>query len=364
MKMIQCLLLMLLACCASSAQAELLLIGHFAPRENALNIRINGQPVANNLQYLEVVRVEAPVGAFRVEINEVGSNRAVGTGVYDLFGTRLPLQPMLYIAGTGDGGATELYMEQGPQAVSGATQGNRALLNFINASSVDSGDDFSGAYGVQFSLQCDRSGTNGGSENLAQLAPISLGFSLGESNELRCDLQMGFTPVGAFEVFNVPLRSMETTRFIVVGNGADKPFQIVATVAEQVAAVANLKEVEPAPTIISDQFWFDRTRPGQGISLYELPGAGLVYGTWQTFAENGEPIWYVLDGVSRNLPGDRDLTIYSASITNGLQLIPVGTGRLTYFNCNLAEARFTLGSDVRLLRLERSVPVDQCFALD
>ena len=364
MNMLKCMLLTALLSFALPANAELLLIGHFAPREAALDVRIDGQTVAENLQYLDVVRVEVTVGAFRVEITERGSQRPIGTAVYDLYGTQLPLQPMLYIAGTGADGATELYMEQGPQDVHGSQQGNRALINIVNVSAVRAQD--SGAENaMQFSLQCGGSSSNGGPFHLAQRVPVSLGFGLGSLSELLCDLQMGLGPVGAFELFNVPLRSMQTTRFIVVGNGIDRPFQVVATVAEQVASIANAKEAEPAPAIISDQFWYDLTRPGQGISLYELPAAGLVYGTWQTFAENGEPIWYVLDGGSRSLPGDRDLTIYSASIENGLQLLPVGTGRLTYFNCNLAEARFTLGlNDVRRLRLERSLPVDRCSALE
>ena len=65
------------------------------------------------------------------------------------------------------------------------------------------------------------------------------------------------------------------------------------------------------------------------------------------------------------MPGDRDITIFAVDREDGLNVTPAGTGRLTYFNCNEAEARFELsGEPVMFLRLERSEPVEQCYALE
>lgn len=368
MKSIHCLLLIAFWTLAAPLRAEALLVGHFAAGQGPVDLRINGQLVVERLHFLEVVSIDSALGELSVVASSAGSTTTLSEQQIELKTALTPLQPMVMLTSAGAGGTPLLFFEQEPAPPLFGWPDyvpTLAATSIINVSAFVSTRNHGGPNQFQFGLQCIATRSSGDQSGLPQLQPITGMTSVDARGENRCNFQFGLVGAGAFSFTDVWLYRGKTTRFLLVGNGGSHPYQLVIVTGAEVVAMPENPPIEPGPTLVSDQFWFDRSRPAQGVSLFEMPGAGLLYGTWQTFDQSGEPVWYVLDGTARSLPGDRDITIYSADTANGLQLTPVGSGRLTYFNCNLAEARFALsGEEVRFLRLERAVAVDQCFALE
>lgn len=353
---------------SSQVRADPLLLGNFAGDVGPVDIHVNGQRVAAGLDYLDVASIDQPRGSLTISARSATSGAELAALQVVFKAAISPVQPMLLLASTGEQGAPELWLQQESRldvADFAERFPDSAFLSIINASTIESTESLDSGFQLQYQLACQRSRTSGSGFGLPQLEPIEWLTTVDAEVGSLCTLQLGFTPAGAFEVSAIPVRSRESVRFLIVGNGETIPFQLAVLAGDQLHAVADAIEVEPGPLLPSNQFWFDRSRPAQGVALFEMPGAGLLHGTWQTFNTSGEAVWYLLDGAARNLPGDRDLTIFAVDMEDGLRLTPAGTGRLTYFNCNEAEARFALsGQPVRFLRLERSEPVDQCYALE
>lgn len=122
----------------------------------------------------------------------------------------------------------------------------------------------------------------------------------------------------------------------------------------------------PASLLDSPTFWFDADRPLQGVSLFELPQTGLVYGTWFGVDAAGRATWLAIEGSVVYGGALRDLRISELTRgPNGLAINVIGSGTLQYNDCNHAELRmFVRNSEYRTLRLERSRHVQACVALD
>jgi hypothetical protein len=182
--------------------------------------------------------------------------------------------------------------------------------------------------------------------------------------DYACSFKSADRRFGAFD-FSLPL-GPGTLRFLMVGDGTTEPTRVVVLQDGEKVRVAS--ETAPAIGAVtrSEDFWFDLARPAQGLGLYELPGSEDVFGTWFTHDDDGEPAWYLLDGVATDIPGQREFAVYRLTREGAARsMAAAGSARLFYLDCNQAELRILLGdTDYVTLRIRRSREVAGCEALD
>jgi hypothetical protein len=180
-----------------------------------------------------------------------------------------------------------------------------------------------------------------------------------------CRFRVADPVFGSFEITET-LAAGTTTRFLMVGDGINEPTRVLV-LGQSGAAFAN-PQLSPQPFAVarSVDLWYDVSRPAQGITLYELPGSDDVLGTWFSHDANGNPVGFYFDGIADIIPGQREMVVLKPSRgAEGLELEPVGTARLFYLDCNLAELRVLLGqNEFRTRRIRRSVEVGSCDAFN
>lgn len=177
-----------------------------------------------------------------------------------------------------------------------------------------------------------------------------------------CTLGLRALGFGVVEV-DVVEDELGMPRVFMVGNGLAWPYALVVEKGGEIAVRVE-SQVSPAvgPLLHSTNHWSDVNKSGQSLGIFELPGAGIVYGTWQTFREDGDPRWLLMEGVYSDVPRRRDVQ-FLEMLREGEEVVSQtrGSGVLTYIDCNTAELRATLaGSLQRTLRVKRSRSVSSC----
>lgn len=349
---------------AGVVQAAALDVGNVAPGSGEIRLAFADESTSGPvLDYLEFERIERPPGPFEVVAFDP-DNHVLAQATFEFEPTQ-EVPSMLVLIGNGSAetpyglrlhdGSHDADMADETPARSAV-----ALHHFAPFSGATAQEEFEAVASCNY-LDAD--------DSVSASARV-LGYDqdairlLHGDGAYDCNLKTANPAFGSFDI-EVPLVD-GTLRFLLVGDGSHAPQRVLVLengVVSQVVA-------ESAPAVVafthSTAFWYDLTRPAQGVSLYELPGSDDVFGTWFTHDETGRPIWYLFNGVATGIPGQRDLVVQRPSRNGAVtRLGTAGSARLFYVDCNQAELRVFIGDrDYFTLRLRRSREVVSCEALD
>lgn len=347
-------------------------IGHVAPGAGRVAIFADDVPLTAALDYLDFETVDLDKGTHMLQARDTGTGAVLAEYLL-AFSPEAKVLPLLVLAGNGQDVPLEFldYQRQGE----GSLAPSKVLENGIYGGHVlapypGSLDDRT----LDPQVVCaSRSATGGGEEYGFNLGGMLLGFGASQTVEIDsrhestiCTLSISHPVVGAFRVDGTML-SQQTLRMLLVGDGFNAPFQVVVTRDGELVQVADALQPNIGGVIRSPSFWYDRSRPAQGITLYEIPGSPHVFGTWFTHTGEGAPVWYFLDGSANGLPGQRDVVVLKSQRDADAAMEVVGSARLFYLDCNQAELRVVLGNDFsnyRTLRLRRSREISACEVFD
>ena len=369
-------LLLLASAAASSATVD---VGNVAPGSGEVRLMFAGQ-ASPALPYLGFARIEHPTGP--IQITAVGSGgRVMADAIFELQDTP-DVQAMVVLAGNGseqapwrirlfDGTRDGETVPSLPASISRSTAKSAAVAKATgSAVTIHHFAPFEGAMdGGEFEAAAACRSQNSVGTLATPIRVSRYGDSVvtvyQHDGDYACTFKSADHRFGAFD-FSMALGS-GTLRFLMVGDGASEPTRVVVVQDGRVVRVAS--ETTPAIGAVtrSEDFWFDLARPAQGVGMYELPGSGDVFGTWFTHDDDGEPVWYLLDGAATDIPGQREFTVYRLSSDGGSarSMAASGSARMFYLDCNQAELRILLGdTDYVTLRIRRSREVAGCDALD
>jgi hypothetical protein len=369
MRALTATLLLLMSAAASSATLD---VGNVAPGSGEVRLMFAGRS-SPPLPYLGFARLEHAAGP--MEITAVGhGGRVMAEARFELQNTA-DVQALVVLAGNGseaapfkirlfDGTRDSETIPATPAA--GAKGGPKAIGSAVTIHHLAPFEGAMEADDFEAVASCrsqDSVGTLAAPIRVARYGDSAVTVYAHDGN-FDCSFKSADPRFGAFD-FSMPL-GQGTLRFLLVGDGPTEPTRVL--VLQDGMAVRTATETAPAIGAVtrSEDFWYDLARPAQGVGLYELPGSDEVFGTWFTHA-NGLPVWYLLDGVATDIPGQRELVVYQPSRNGAARaLAAVGSARLFYLDCNQAELRILLGdSDYVTLRIKRSRPkASGCEALD
>lgn len=351
--------------------AATLTLGHTAAGVDDVRFRVNGTLVTEPAAYLEFAAIQIEGDSVLIEALDAGDDSVIASvtmpGVFD----PAPYEPAVLLA--------QMHPDSTPELIALPRGGGGMWV-------TNPGSGAQGARGIQYvdlatratdaavestrkEQRCVTSRPNGGQgvitgQGGSRFGSASYGVHFTGEGTTVCTFSVRAADLGAQQVDATPVAE-RTTRFLLVGDGDSAPYSLLALVGTQIIAQASGAPIVVGAMLESEDFWFDVTRPSQGLSLFDLPAGDVIYGTWYTFADDGTPRWYFLDGATESLPGRRDVRIYEMS-RSGPPVTQVGSAKLYYLDCNTAELRFTLGdaTDLRTLRVQRSVPVATCSVFE
>jgi hypothetical protein len=111
--------------------------------------------------------------------------------------------------------------------------------------------------------------------------------------------------------------------------------------------------------------WYDRTVPGQGLTLLPVPGMDRLVGSWMTYAD-GQPAWYQIVTGNDGFDGLRaDFTVLRSSggelnQAQPFELHPIGELRIDFAGCGRARAQYQLGEASGSMELQMLLAAESC----
>lgn len=348
-------------------------VGHVAPGAGRVAIYADDVALSSNLEYLDFQSVELEKGSHTLQARDAETGEVLAEYLF-AFSPQAKVLPLLVLAGNGQDVPLE-FLDYQTLGDGSSPPPAKALENGIYGAHVLA--PYPGALDdrtLDPQVVCaSRSPSGGGEEYGFNVGGMLLGFGASQTVEIDsrhdstvCTLSVSHPVFGAFRVEGTML-SQQTLRMLLVGDGINAPFQVAVTRQGELVEVVDPLKPNIGGVIRSPSFWYDRSRPAQGITLYEIPGSTNVFGTWFTHTEEGRPVWYFLDGTANGLPGQREVVVLKPQRDAAAAMGVIGTARLFYLDCNQAELRVVLGSDFRefrTLRLRRSREISACEVFD
>lgn len=354
-----------LAVCGTGAvQAAEVALANFAPGSAAAataTVAVDGGPV-RSLAYASHARVTLEAGTHVLRFDVDGRAVAEASVTVDADD-----YAVVALAGPADGYVAHVYDDGALQAALGAVP--RVVLGRHHLAL-----GAAAASRVMMDYQCaSTAGEASGATFVA--AGDSAYVSLAADAAQDCAITFHHAAFDTLEAAALPLGAGERRHVFLIGDGGAAGYTIYNITSSRdgdgqidfsgtpsgpgpTTAVASLLE--------SSTFWVDNERGLEGVSLFEVPGTGTIYGTWFGFERDGRASWLALDGGAVYGAARRDVKVYEVSRLDGVTRIDrVGSGSLQYSDCNHAVLRlFLRGVELRTLNLERSRQVAFCVALD
>jgi hypothetical protein len=369
MKAVILLLVVLSLSLPGSATAqETLYIGNLAPAADADLVRVEIGVASVELRYRQFAEIPLATGEHSVRAVAVGDGRVLAS-LDIVLRPDLGLTPVLYLAGDGSLRPYRLAFDQMLRPEGVPPPGFAARQSFAVHHEVI-GTASSPTSEVRLEADC---------EGLAQPLPPGLGFfsteleyagiwydELTSLGAIACETALASPAIGGFRFELEQAPDLSTRRVFLIGGAGLAPAQVLVVDGAEQVALLDLPPPQPRALAGSRDHWFDVVRPDQGLSLFEVGGTGIVFGTWFTLDAGSNPLWFYFEGAKVQGIGRRDITVFLGERSGGAQtLTPIGNGRLQYVDCNEAEFRVLLGgTDFRTVRLRRSQPVSFCPVFD
>lgn len=365
-----------------SALASWLDIGNVAPGAGAVAVRINNQEVASSLGYSQFHRIESTDSILEVQI----TRRSDGT---ELFRDRFHVRdigfgsPLLALVGNGveepwtvllhdDGFGFRTALQSRGIGIPSVDPWNYRIMA-LNVSPT-----FAREREAQVSLRCQTVAGGGYASHLISSVfgrfgtarsyprlgsnPVNLGDPQFGNRRHQCHWRL-LGSIPPIEMLGA-VRQMfgSVTQVFAIGDGKAEPIALIEVVDGAVTARSSaLPSAGNANPAKSRDIWFDQDRSAHSIAMFEIPATGLTLGTWQTFASDGRPTWYMIEATASSTLGRRDVLLRELQPGAAGGVRDVGLGVLRYLNCNSAELRVVLdGGGQRTLRLSRSLEVSSC----
>ncbi len=353
-----------------AAATETLNVGHLAlstPGGGAVLIEVGAAEVELSYRDFSALSLEAGDHVVRVIDAVDGSVLAERSIVLN---PDYSLTPLLYFAGNGGSVPYRIELDQRLRPPDSAPPGSGVRVRF-SVHHEAPGPSVAGVpQDVRLEIDCVR-----------PVSPLPVGFgyayeeigyglqwreTLGDVGVVACDVLLGSADAGGFSFRFEQSAAVATRRAFLIGDGETQPSQVLIIDGSAQVALLDLPPAQPRALAESRDHWFDLRRPDQGLSLFEVGGTGIVFGTWFTVGDDNLPTWFYFEGAKVQGIGRRDIIIYAGSRASGLQALqPVGSARLQYLDCNEAEFRVLLGeATLRTVRARRSQPVSFCPVFD
>ncbi|HRQ66147.1 MAG TPA: hypothetical protein PKZ76_15020 [Xanthomonadaceae bacterium] len=357
-----------LAWAGTAAAQETLYVGNLAPAADADPVRLEIGAVSVELRYRQFAEIALETGEHSVRAIAVHDGRVLAS-LDLLLRPDLGLTPVLYFAGDGSLAPYRLAFDQMLRP-EGVPPPGFAARQYYAVHHEAIGSEPGGPRAVRLEADCER---------LAQPLPPGLGFfstelayaqnwrdELSSLGDIACATALASPAIGGFRFQLEPASGLSTRRAFLIGGAGHAPAQVLVVDGAERVALVDLPPPQPRALAGSRDHWFDVVRPDQGLSLFEVGGTGIVFGTWFTLDVDSNPIWFYFEGAKVQGIGRRDITVFLGQRTEGAQtLTPIGSGRLQYVDCNEAEFRVLLAeADFRTVRLRRSQPVSFCPVFD
>lgn len=343
---------LLLGMIEQPALAGSALIGNTSPGTRLISVQIDGQTVAQNLGYLQFFRGEIAPGSRQLRIVD----SLTGEVLVPTLTWNVPEGDGLWLSLAGDGGerrfvaARTVFLSSLPPGSFKLVLAN-AAVDLIEFSSRCPDPD-------NFSFGAGRSSFHFGTVGMSATTHR---FCRGEPAAIEDNVRTGLPAL------NLDNQADELRYLAYVGNGTSSyPFKWVQ-ISDGVVSSPLLSELSDTLRLLkSVNYWYDSGRFSQGVTLYEVSRTLAVHGFWNTYASDGRPQWFYLDGGVVDPSGRREVLIHDFTIdANGKRVgKTMGRGTLTYVDCNEAELQvsFADGSS-QAARFRRSVSVSSCDAV-
>jgi hypothetical protein len=351
------------------AAQETLHVGHVAPRTpSAGAISLQVGVLTRTLAYGEFAALDLDAGTHAVQALDAGSGEVLASDEI-LLRPDSGLTPVLYLSGDGARHPYRLVLDQALRG-EGAALGQTARRSFVlhHEAPLLAADE---AASVRLETDCNRE-ISPLRSSFFEAGDLQFGTQWREPgplvgmDTLACDVVLGSSTLGGFRFRMTQSPSVATRRAFLIGDAAARPAQVLLLDGAERVALLDLPPPQPRALAGSRDHWFDLVRPDQGLSLFEVGGTGIVFGTWFTLDSEAQPTWYYFEGAKVQGIGRRDVVVYVGSRAAGAQsLTPIGSGRLQYVDCNEVEFRVLLGErDFRTVRARRSQAVSFCPVFD
>jgi len=166
------------------------------------------------------------------------------------------------------------------------------------------------------------------------------------------------------------LSSGTTRSFVFAGDGSAQDFGVFTL-------PGGIITDEPIVDQSASGAWTTGNAQGQGITLYAVPSENRLLGTWFTFTNAGQQLWYTLDtcgsqpgsGVCAN-PRAFDnnravMTVYETTGGRFLTADPVtrrvaGTLTIDFLSCTSAQAQYTIDGASGSFGMSNFIPSPDC----
>lgn len=162
-------------------------------------------------------------------------------------------------------------------------------------------------------------------------------------------------------------------QYAIAGDGVRQPFQFIPLVSNANATVVDYS---------AQGAWTTGNAPGQGITLYPIPGERRLTGAWYTFAPQGsqlqgQQVWYTLDTCGTPVGGtgctnsgafnNRTalMTVYQTTGGTFLGTTPTttrvaGTLTITFQSCTQATASYDVDGRTGTFAMTNLLPIPNC----
>lgn len=354
------------ACVARNVQ-----VANLSPSAGPVDVFIDGESVAERLSYLAFANLALEPGPHELRVVQHPGTRNVLFSGTLMLREEARLEPLIILAGGSHGAAFEVFVSQSH------SQLERPAETFMQPRWPDS-DVPSTATAIDvamlppaadqrltYDFSCETGARVLSTMWFGKATTIGLSIPMRQRDTpLACDIGVFNDALGGLELATTTRRYQKTSRILLVGDGETREYELIEVIDGQITARTGVPAVSIRPELDATFAWFDVSRPSQAVSLFEIAAAEVVYGTWQTFTDEGQPSWYLLEGAHDGLPGRRDLLVRQLQDGEPKHFVTVGGGKLFYLDCNRAELRLMLDGDIsRTLRIQRVRPVTNCSAL-
>ena len=351
----------------TNAHALPLDFGNVAPRDDNFVLSVNGT-VIGTPGYLEFGNADVASASITVEARSARTGEIVANETFVL-APEPGITPILLLQGNGEAEPYDLHLYQNVFAEYARYPGDATDAVYLALHHVALLPQVAPGEAVQTGNSHWCSGQNpGGFYHGGTLGSVEwyYGAMNGSVTPVSYDYaqkECGMIIQGSFGSLRVavPYDVERGTRIFFAGDGAKFPYSLTAVRegAEVLMSSGGLQP-EPGPVFESEHVWYDLRRPAQAVALYPIAGTDVLAGYWFTHRENGESMWYFLDGMQAGT-AQYELELYRATGTRAVPAQAAGSAQLVYADCNNAEIRM-VGDDVGLqtLRLRRSKPVIDC----
>lgn len=317
------------------------LVGHFAPfsadlDETAVDVRVNGQVALTNVRYGDFTDYLAlPAGATTLEVLLAGTSTvAISAEVTLVDNTDYT------VLATGGANDQPLAL-QALQDDNSAPGAGNLKLRVIHAAPFASS-----AEATAVSIRTDRGDVVGG------LSSVPF-FAASEYLEIPAgnyDLKVA-TPDGArnlIDLVPVDLPAGAVLSVLATGDGVNQPLGFTAL------PLGALPTELPVDISVSGH-WYTPEFEGQGFAFTPKPDENRLLGSWYSWGENGDQVWFVLDSAgpasgegAENGGFDNQravFTVYRASggafaSSQPVTTEPTGTLTVDFADCNNAVATY------------------------